>query len=148
MWCFFFPAGNPHQSWKYKVLTRMVYAWGFGISMIRWVEIGTLQPSYHPQHNHLLFMLREFFQKLLKASWYILGQNYKRRQVIRLAKIQKFDHLLGWQAWRTGRVHIASENAKWCTAPMEGNLIILSKNTYVYLPLDLEIPILGIFPKI
>lgn len=96
---FFFLLETRTSLWKHKVLTRMVYVWGFGISMIKQVETGTLQPPpYQPQHSHLLFMLREFSQKQMKASWYILGRNDKRRQVIRLAKIQKFDHLLGWQA--------------------------------------------------
>ena len=38
----------------------------------------------------------------MKAWQYTLGQNNKRRQVMRLAKIQKFDHLLSWQAREQG----------------------------------------------
>lgn len=78
----------------------MVYALGFGIYKIRGVEIdrdtaAILLLALLTQSP--IVYASEFFQKQMKALWYILRPNDKRRQVMRLAKIQKFDHLLGWQ---------------------------------------------------
>lgn len=60
----------------------MVYALGFGISMIRWVEIDrdTAATLLSPSKQSPIVYAKRVLPKVDESVAYILGQNDKRRQ--------------------------------------------------------------------